>query len=134
MFESISQQDSSQLFSDLNDIFQTLFQEDGKLIQEKKSETIKFIQAATNLATSFISDKKRRAPDSLFAVTQILHGLIFLLVNELEQSKLANEISLLCETWWANDLAGKEELVVLTISYLVSQCLAEGKVGGNLSN
>ena len=37
--------------------------------------------------------------------------------------KLTNSISLLCETWWTNDLQDKELLVTNMILYVLSQTL-----------
>eukprot|EP01132_Coremiostelium_polycephalum_P000806 gene806-1002_t len=116
--------------------------ESGRKNQEKiLINSLKTFHGIISICSAFIQDKSSLAPNSLFDILNICHDMIFNFVNyqlnivdsEMNVSKevaerlskmygkLANEISLLCETWYKQDRPQKDDLVAQPILYLAQR-------------
>mmetsp|Transcript_50826 Transcript_50826/g.99634 ORF Transcript_50826/g.99634 Transcript_50826/m.99634 type:complete len:1179 (-) Transcript_50826:273-3809(-) len=91
------------------------------LVEDFSAHALDMVEGLTKMCTSYVeylsgkNKKKMSSPAGLYETVQLLHDVIFTIDN----SKLQNKISMLCELWWKNDLPNKENLAPQTITYLL---------------
>lgn len=145
LLQSVTQKQSTKLFENLKSAVCDVLTACGWSPTEEELEpqplsndAKQITHVAVKIAQLSLKETKRTAPDSLFELLSTLHNLLFFLASSVEyegqkaHNDLANEISLLCETWWHQDRPNKEQLTPQTISYLLIRALQTGKPVGKL--
>eukprot|EP00004_Rigifila_ramosa_P027830 TRINITY_DN9201_c0_g1_i2.p1 TRINITY_DN9201_c0_g1~~TRINITY_DN9201_c0_g1_i2.p1 ORF type:complete len:1188 (-),score=251.07 TRINITY_DN9201_c0_g1_i2:12-3281(-) len=65
-------------------------------------------------------------PESFFVLLRALHDILLELPQNNLFGDIANEISKLCEKWWADESPQREGVCAQTVTYLLVRALAEG--------
>ncbi|XP_073235471.1 condensin-2 complex subunit G2-like [Porites lutea] len=87
-----------------------------------------YLEGVTTVALCALTtpEKSTHTPPALLETAVILHGLLMVLPEGAES--LQNNIAQLCESWFLNELEGKEELVTHALPYLIIRSLNRGIV------
>lgn len=83
---------------------------------------MKLLNGVMTIASVFLSDSSRVAPQSLLETMMVLHSSLFSLPG-LEGAALQETISRGCEQWWCSERPGAEHLVTHTLVYLLARAL-----------
>eukprot|EP00051_Salpingoeca_urceolata_P017934 m.249024 g.249024 ORF g.249024 m.249024 type:complete len:1108 (+) comp19082_c0_seq4:119-3442(+) len=97
-------------------------EEAGSDNNEELSEHVAVMAAVVTAASSAIAIDSPVVVEALQEAAALLHDQMFALPASEEQ--LREQIARLCETWWLSELAGKDELVPQTMSFLLVQSLS----------
>ncbi|XP_070175011.1 condensin-2 complex subunit G2-like [Littorina saxatilis] len=100
--------------------------EDEEKTKEKKAEQYAFLDGLVTLALATVEQKNINIPAALVDTATVLHGLLPVLPDEVDALKY--RLACLLETWWRQELEGRENIVTNTLLYLLRRSLARGTV------